>query len=174
MIESVFNFLKDKPRLLQQKEKEYGNTLIHEASKLVFQDDDKAEDDSDTENEESENHEEEFKLVLKKYKEQQINVLSLKNFKKQSPLHLAAERGSMGKVKVLLQDHSYLDEINEEDEDHNKPIHIAATHKNHKVFKLLLSKSEDLSPVNIIGKTPLHLIAESGADKVQFSVTIVT
>ena len=168
------------------KSKSSGNTPLHEASLLSFH-------KKDLENEVPEGEEiiqqkeEEFEFLLDHYKKNNILLSSLANALGCSVLHLAAENGSIIKVKGLLEPKS-LENSNEylekskidaalaeskrllfsTDKEKNQAIHIAAIHNKHEVFKYLLMESKNKTPQNKNGETPLHMIAKSGADKVSF------
>ena len=135
-------------KMLSGKEYEDGNTPLHEAcdtdSKLKGQD---------------------IVEMVKIYDGQQILLHELKNDKNQSPLHLAAKCGRMEHVKALLGDDGNELLLDSEDVDSNRAVHTAAENRQPEVFEFLLKASKDHKPVNSYGKSPLHVIAESGSEK---------
>ena len=154
-----------KKRMLRGKEKKLKNTPLHEACTKQFS---KAE----------------LGKFLQAYTEEGIQLVDLENDKKQTPLHLAAREGNLQYVEALvgvdfeslleqIKDQSerkekkeyVLELIDSPDVDGNKALHTAAEHDNYIVFEFLLKLSDDYKPANSYGKTPLHIIAEFGAEK---------
>ena len=136
-------------KMLIGREYDDGNTPLHEAcdtnSKLQGED---------------------ITNMLKIYAGQEIPLEGLKNDnKKQTPLHLAAKCGRMDHVVALKGSAWNKSLLDSEDVDSNRAVHIAAEHSHDEVFELLLKDSEDHKPPNSFGKTPLHVIAESGSEK---------
>ena len=172
MIENITNLTSDnfEDILLYKDDENDGNTPLHEASKTDFDTQQNA--DEKEKDGEPAKHDLGFKFLLDKYRDITINISSLRNTKKQSILHLASGNGSKFKVKELLEGEE--DENNDlllaEDEDTNRALHFAAQNNKHEVYSYLLSKSkesnDDPNPKNRFGKSPLHIIAEVGADKV--------
>ena len=54
-------------------------------------------------------------------------------------------------------------EINEQDKDGNTALHIAATHGDTQITRLLITQQADVSIRNNLGQTPMHVIANSAA-----------
>ena len=135
-------------KMLRGREYEDGNTPLHEAcdtnSKLQGQD---------------------IEKMVEIYDGQQIPLHELKNDKDQSPLHLAAKCGRMEHVKTLMGEDGRKELLNSIDVDSNRAVHTAAEHSKPDVFEFLLKASENYKPQNSFGKTPLHVIAESGSEK---------
>ena len=169
MIKNLNDFLtKQQPGLckimLKGKEYEDGNTPIHEAcsSKLSGQD---------------------IREFLTIYDSHKLKIDQLKNDRSQTPLHIASKSGHLDHVRALLGQELSSDDIREVDADTtlklgeddkkllnamdvdgNRAIHIAAEHCQSHVFKYLLEASEDHKPSNSFGRSPLHVIAEFGAE----------
>ena len=154
MIKKIREILSEKNLQLFEKnlrgqEYENGNTPLHEAcdtnSKLAVPD---------------------IKEMVKMYKGQKIPLQQLRNYKIQTPLHIAAECGRENYVQSLLSEKGNEKLLNSEDQHGNRALHTAAEYKNDEVFALLLDKSsnhENHKILNKLGKSPLHVIVESGS-----------
>lgn len=148
--------------MLKGKEKLKGNTPLHDAC-------------------ESHLLKENIEDLVGKYVEMGINISDLKNHENQSPLHLASKKGHLfhveallGIEKEILENKVVVEEdlnsaqvslLNSLDMDKNQALHTAAEYDKDRVFQFLLKLSKDYKPVNNYGKTPLHIIAEFGAEK---------
>jgi hypothetical protein len=75
------------------------------------------------------------------------------------PLHVAADKGHVGVIKVLIQNGA---DVNRRDESMWTPIQCASVHGYGDVVKLLIRNGADVNAVNICNWTSLHLAASSG------------
>lgn len=96
-----------------------------------------------------------------------IEVSTVKNprdIEGNTPLHLAARKGDL-KVFLLIQEKA--DYINPKNDHSNTPLHRAALFNRNadtggmKIVEFILGNVIEKTPVNIIGKTPLHYVCNS-------------
>lgn len=78
----------------------------------------------------------------------------------QVPLHYAAERGFVDVVERLLYQGSTT--INQIDNNHRTPLHLALLHGHERVVSLLLQYSPSLEIVDYFGYRSLELAAQKG------------
>ncbi|XP_041932384.1 transient receptor potential cation channel, subfamily N, member 1 [Alosa sapidissima] len=79
-----------------------------------------------------------------------------------SPLLLAAERGHLEVVRILLQNHARVDVF---DEDGKAALHLAAENGHEDIADLLLSHKAFVNAKTKLGLTPLHLAAQNGSTR---------
>ncbi|XP_026785883.3 transient receptor potential cation channel, subfamily N, member 1 [Pangasianodon hypophthalmus] len=77
-----------------------------------------------------------------------------------SPLMLAAERGHMAVVKLLLQSNARVDVF---DEEGKSALHLAAEQGREDIADILLSYKAFVNAKTKLGLTPLHLSAQTGS-----------
>ncbi|XP_012688345.1 transient receptor potential cation channel, subfamily N, member 1 [Clupea harengus] len=77
-----------------------------------------------------------------------------------SPLLLAAERGHLEVVRMLLQNHARVDVF---DEDGKAALHLAAENGHEDIADLLLAHKAFVNAKTKLGLTPLHLAAQNGS-----------
>jgi TPR repeat protein len=83
---------------------------------------------------------------------------------KNKDIHLAAERGQLGKVQELLRDDP--EDINAQNDSGKTPLYLAIEKGQRDVAELLINRGADLNCVDQDGFTLLHRAAESGDIKV--------
>ncbi|XP_069588476.1 serine/threonine-protein phosphatase 6 regulatory ankyrin repeat subunit B-like [Ranitomeya imitator] len=76
-----------------------------------------------------------------------------------SPLLVAAERGHIGIVKILLQNHARVDVF---DEHGKAALHLACENGHDKIADVLLGHKAFVNAKTKLGLTPLHLCAQNG------------
>jgi len=76
------------------------------------------------------------------------------------PIHDAARRGDLERVRALLNDDPGV--INSKDENWMTPLHMAAEQGHVNVVTFLLSNKAEVSTANIVNSTALHSAAEKG------------
>ncbi|CAK9212606.1 unnamed protein product [Sphagnum troendelagicum] len=134
-----------------------------------------------------EGHDKVVQFLLENVRGLNINV---KNYDENTPLHLAIDNGNAEVVKVLLgcvapelnfsrendgnkalqlagkEEHVSKLQFNEENGDHETPLHLASRHGHVEVVKMLLdvcgATELKLNGKNRVKNTPLHLAAEEG------------
>jgi cytohesin len=77
-----------------------------------------------------------------------------------APLHIAAERGRLDLVQVLIERGA---DVNIRDSQGRTPLHAAAIGGNAEVIRLLIKLGADVNARDNYGETPLHLVAAEGA-----------
>src|SRR5262245_27610644 len=78
-----------------------------------------------------------------------------------APLHDAAYRGDVAKVKELLAGGA---DVNAKDDKSDTPLHYACFEGRVEVVELLLQKGAELDPVDKSGHTPFHAAVFRGHD----------
>ena len=80
------------------------------------------------------------------------------SFKGRNPLHVAAEANNYLEIQELTEGGVSPDELNEQDENGNTPLHLAALNNAKKAVRVLLGKPHILrTPENNKGQTPYML-----------------
>ncbi|MBD0391455.1 ankyrin repeat domain-containing protein [Wolbachia endosymbiont of Pentalonia nigronervosa] len=74
-------------------------------------------------------------------------------------LHLAAEKDTIGAVKVLIDKGA---DLNARDQDGKTPLHLAAERNKIGAVKILIEEEADLNARDKNGRTPLHFAASNG------------
>jgi cytohesin len=69
------------------------------------------------------------------------------------PLHEAAKKGNLDKVKRLIEEGA---NVNVKDEKNDTPLYIAVGQGNKEIAELLISKGANVNVVCTFGYTPLH------------------
>ena len=78
-----------------------------------------------------------------------------------TPLHELVSEDKPSVVKLLIQN----DSLNEQDENGDTPLHIAAQNNNYEIAKLILdAQPDDLTIKNNQGKTALELFTNKESD----------
>ncbi|XP_046329004.2 uncharacterized protein LOC124112875 [Haliotis rufescens] len=78
-----------------------------------------------------------------------------------APLHLAAENGYVGMLKVLLDSNNCF--INPRShKDRSTPLHVAVKSNHTDAVKLLLRHECDVNSKDVAGRSPVHLACETG------------
>ena len=80
------------------------------------------------------------------------------NSERTLPVHIAAKRGDIESLKVLLSSSSNIlaANINSGDKEGKTPLHIAASSQDYEVSELLLKNGADTSKMDFRGLSPLH------------------
>ena len=98
------------------------------------------------------------------YDEPRFEIRVQKNFKGQTPLHLAASNGHLKICKILFEkflDEYYDFELEPKDDKLWTPLHYAAQNGDGLVFEYLMEKIRHL-PKDSIDQAPLHVAAFNG------------
>ncbi|XP_071098541.1 ankyrin-1-like [Haliotis cracherodii] len=87
-----------------------------------------------------------------------VNAFNSNGF---APLHLAAENGYVGMLKVLLDSNNCF--INPRShKDRSTPLHVAVKNDHTDAVKLLLRHECDVNSKDVAGRSPVHLACETG------------
>ena len=76
-----------------------------------------------------------------------------KNDEGKTPLHVAAQKGDLEIVNLLL---NLEVDINAQDSEGNTPLHVAAQYGHHNTSEALIKKGATVDTTTLNGKTPLH------------------
>lgn len=87
--------------------------------------------------------------------------LDEKDIEGKTPLHLAAEKGFINIVKIILSHQLKNDLINIQDKKGNTPVHLAAKNNHPSVVSALLKNGANYEEKNKDGQTCLHLAAQN-------------
>jgi ankyrin repeat protein len=97
-------------------------------------------------------------FAIRLIEDKEVN-LKLKNDQGENPLHLAVQAGKLSLVRVLLDHHH---PINEVDELGRTALHLALNGKKSEVASMLLEKGADVQKADQRNWYPLHLAAQAG------------
>jgi len=90
-----------------------------------------------------------LKAMLQKDK----SLLSIRNTKKGTPLHVATKLGKLDVVKLLITNGADVNALNYKD---RTPLHVAATHNQPLIAEYLVGHGADLNARSDILSVPLH------------------
>lgn len=89
--------------------------------------------------------------------------VSVRDYRKNTPLHLASQRGQLAVIKFLIETDGVRGcDIEALNNQNNTPLHLAAWNGHIEVVRFLIEKCAKLDPESYNGSAPLHMASVTG------------